>query len=195
MTSPSELSSLPATVELPSSHPDGIDISKLSSLPPFEENYSISLLDLYLLIIFLTFWLIVYYRAVLSPTTGTPHGFDSSTSISNLHSIPLCILAFLSLLHLIPESIPLCWSMSFFLVDLFDTIIRRDGMWFAHAVITLALNILTGRNARHRELRSLSKGFFSEGSTVSSFYICVLQLQVVCRSASILPTSHHCHIL
>lgn len=51
-------------------------------------------------------------------------------------------------------------------MDLLDTIVRRDAMWFVHAVISLVLNILGGFNARHRELRSVSKGFFAEASMV-----------------------------
>ncbi len=39
-------------------------------------------------------------------------------------------------------------------------------MWTIHALISLALNVLTGSNARHRALRSVSKGFFAEASTV-----------------------------
>lgn len=135
------------------------------SIPPIDESVSITTVDIALLIANLTFWIIVYYRAVLSPATGRPDGFESSTFISNLHSVPLCLLASLSLLHAIPESVPLTWSVSFFLVDLLDTIVRRDAMWGAHAVISLALNLLTGSKARHRAIRSVSKGFFTEAST------------------------------
>jgi hypothetical protein len=39
-----------------------------------------------------------------------------------------------------------------------------------HALISLALNVLTGSNARHRALRSVSKGFFAEASTVRTNY-------------------------
>ena len=46
---------------------------------------------------------------------------------------------------------------------------RRDGMWFVHAVISLILNVATGFSVRHRVLRSVSKGFFTEGSTVRSY--------------------------
>lgn len=77
---------------------------------------------------------------------------------------------------MIPESVPLCWSISFFVVDLLDAVVRREGMWIAHAVISLALNLLTGCRARHRAVRSVSKGFFAEGSTVRLLvgYCCCL---------------------
>lgn len=38
-------------------------------------------------------------------------------------------------------------------------------MFFVHAVISLALNFSTGGTARHRALKSASKGMLAEGST------------------------------
>jgi hypothetical protein len=73
----------------------------------------------------------------------------------------------LSLNRIIPESVPICWSVSFFVVDLIDCIVRGEAMWFVHAVISLALNLLTAQFPMHRKLRSVSKGFFAEASTVS----------------------------
>lgn len=124
-------------------------------------------LDVSLFLAFLCIFLGGYYRAVLSPVTGRPSGFGDSTVISNLHSVPLCALAFLSLNRIIPEKVPICWSVSFFVVDLIDCIVRREAMWLVHAVISLALNLLTVQYPMHRELRSVSKGFFAEASTVS----------------------------
>jgi hypothetical protein len=120
-----------------------------------------------LLVTFLSVFLIGYYQTVLSPKTGSPNGFGTSINISNLHSIPLVIMASLSLCHVLPEIYPLCWSVAFFIVDLLDCIVRREGMWIVHAVISLILNVLTGWNVQHRALRSVSKGFFAEASTVS----------------------------
>lgn len=121
-----------------------------------------------LLIAFLSVFLIGYYQTVLSPLTGSPNGFGTSITISNLHSVPLVLMASLSLYEVLPEVYPLCWSVAFFIVDLIDCVVRREGMWIAHAVISLVLNVLTGWNTQHRALRSVSKGFFAEASTVSS---------------------------
>lgn len=150
-----------------------------SALPSFQSFYhdndffasitTTSLDVVVCLAAFLTLFLYCYYYSVLSPTTGKPDGFGESTVISNLHSIPLCLLAVLSLNHVIPESIPLCYSIAFFLVDLLDCVVRGEIMWMIHALLSLALNVLTGRNARHRALRSVSKGFFAEASTVRLF--------------------------
>lgn len=135
-----------------------------SSLPPIDEYVQISSPEIALLASFVTFWVIIYYRAVLSPA-GRPDGFDTSALISNLHACPLCIFAFLSLLHVIPESIPICWSIAFFLVDLVDAVVRRDAMFVVHAVLSLSLNLFTGGTARHRALMSSSKGMLAEAST------------------------------
>jgi hypothetical protein len=132
-----------------------------------DDYVPITPLDVKLFFIFLVVFLGGYYRTVLSPVAGRPDGFGNSSGISNLHSVPLCALACLSLNRIIPESVPICWSVSFFVVDLLDCVVRREAMWFVHAVISLTLNLLTGRSARHRALRSVSKGFFAEASTVS----------------------------
>ena len=112
------------------------------------------------LIICLSIWLLCYYQSVLSPT-GKPKGFESIW-ISNLNSIVLCIMAALSLLQIIPEKIPSCWSSSFFIVDVVDCIRRKDVMWGFHGVISLVLNVCTASSSVHRGLRSASKGFFTE---------------------------------
>jgi len=134
------------------------------TLPPIDEYVSISSLDIALLTSFSTFWAIVYYRAVLSPS-GRPDGFDSSALISNLHACPLCILAFLSLQDVVPESVPICWSIAFFLADLVDAAVRRDATFTLHAIVSLSLNLFTGGTARHRALKSSSKGMLAEAST------------------------------
>ena len=132
-----------------------------------DDYVTITPLDISLFFVFLVIFLGGYYCTVLSPINGRPDGFGNSSSISNLHSVPLCALACLSLNRIIPESVPICWSVSFFVVDLMDCVIRREAMWLVHAIISLSLNVLTGRSARHRALRSVSKGFFAEASTVS----------------------------
>lgn len=126
---------------------------------------SVTAPDVVLLAVCLSFWSAVYYEAVLSPG-GNPHGFDRSTLISNLHSVPLCVLAALSIAELIPEAVPVCWSVGFFVVDLVDCVTRRDLMWTVHAVISLVLNVATGFVPRHIVLRSRSRGFLTEASTV-----------------------------
>jgi hypothetical protein len=115
------------------------------------------------LTISLAMWLACYYQAVIK--CGKPNGFESIW-ISNLNSIVLCIMAALSLMEHIPERIASCWSISFFLVDAIDCLIRREVMWGFHAVISLVLNVLTASSSVHRGLRSASKGFFTEASTV-----------------------------
>ena len=132
----------------------------------YDDYTSITSLEISLLITFLTIWFAAYYYTTLSPKTGKPDGFGESIFISNLHSIPLCILAFLSIQQIIPESLPLCYSISFFIIDLLDAVVRKEYIWIIHAVISLVLNVATGWNIKHVKLRSVSKGFFAEASTV-----------------------------
>lgn len=119
------------------------------------------------LILSLTIWTLCYYISVLSKH-GKTNGFESIW-ISNLNSIVLCLMAALSLMEVIPEYIPSCWSSSFFLVDVIDCILRKDAMWGFHGVISLVLNVCTASNSVHRGFRSASKGFFTEASTVCFF--------------------------
>jgi hypothetical protein len=114
--------------------------------------------------VFLTLWLLAYYHPI--PSLKISRNF-----LSNFHSGPLVILAFLSLQRVIPESIPLCFSSSFFVVDVIDEgIINRDVMWTIHGLISLGLNLGTAMSPRHRELRSVSKGYLVEGSTLPFNY-------------------------
>ena len=78
---------------------------------------------------------------------------------------------------MIPESIPICWSIAFFLVDLVDAVVRRDAMFVVHAVLSLSLNLFTGGTARHRALMSSSKGMLAEASTVRA-QVCLLEIYI-----------------
>lgn len=114
-------------------------------------------LEVKLFSVFLTLWLLAYYHPSLKLRRE---------KLSNIHSVPLCILALLSLQHILPESIPLCYSSSYFVVDIIDEgFINRDVMWTIHGVISLGLNLGTAMSLTHRNLRSVSKGYLVEGST------------------------------
>jgi len=131
------------------------------------ESYEIapiSTADGYIFATFLSFWFAAYYE-VVHGENGKPDGFDKSTLISNLHSVPLVILATASLWELIPESVPIAFSVGFFVVDFVDCAVRGDIMFLIHSVISLALNLMSGLSGVHRQLRSTSKGFFAEVST------------------------------
>ena len=104
---------------------------------------------------FLTLWLLAYYQLKLS-----------RKFLANFHSGPLVILALLSLQEVIPESIPLCFSSSFFVVDIIDeAFMNRNLMWTVHGVISLGLNLGTAMSPQHCKLRSVSKGYLTEGSS------------------------------
>lgn len=88
-----------------------------------------------------------------------------SSAISDINSVPLVVMAILSLLRLIPEAIPWAWSSAFFTVDTIDAIIRRDAPFFAHGAISLFLNIMSEQSSQHARLRLLSRGYLTEFST------------------------------
>ena len=88
-----------------------------------------------------------------------------SSLVSDINSVPLVIMAILSLLQIIPEALPWAWSSAFFTVDTVDSIIRRDVPFFAHGAISLFLNIVTEQSSQHAKLRFLSRGFLTEFST------------------------------
>lgn len=142
----------------------------------FGESYefaSVTQVDIYIFLTFLSLWFSAYWEVVHSEN-GVPNGFDKSRFISNLHSVPLVVLGLLSLWELIPETVPVAFSTSFFIVDVVDCIVRQDLMWGFHGVISFVLNVGSGMSGVHRQLRSTSKGFFAEASTVCSlsFYFC-----------------------
>lgn len=120
--------------------------------------------ELKLFSVFLTLWLIAYYQPI-------PSLRIQRDKLSNVHSVPLVILAFLSLQNKIPESIPLCYSSSFFVVDVIDEgFIKRDIMFTVHGLISLGLNLGTAMSPRHCALRSVSKGYLTESSTPAFNY-------------------------
>ena len=66
-----------------------------------------------------------------------------------------------------PERIVLSWAAGFFLADLIDCTMRRDTMFFAHAVIGLAL-LWSCWKSPFYDQRAGSRGYFVEIS--SPFY-------------------------
>lgn len=132
---------------------------------------SISSTEFAIFLFSLTLWTTAYYHTTISPhnPNSHPRGFEHSKFISNLHSIPLVFLSLASLLEFIPETYPIFYSVGFFIVDLADCIKRGDAVFFLHAILTLGLNLGTCSSVVHRGLRSSSKGFLAEASTVGSY--------------------------
>ena len=105
-------------------------------------------------------WVICFQRG-----GNNIQAWGHSSLMSDVNSIPLVVMAILSLLQVIPEAIPWAWSSAFFTVDTVDSIIRRDFPFFAHGAISLFLNIVTEQSSQHAKLRFLSRGYLTEFST------------------------------
>jgi hypothetical protein len=63
------------------------------------------------------------------------------------------------------ERISILWSLAYFVVDLVDTVVRLDGPFVAHAVLTIALGIMNYTRPLLRELRMNSRAVQAELST------------------------------
>jgi hypothetical protein len=63
-----------------------------------------------------------------------------------------------------PEAIVLSWSAGYFAADLLDCAVRRDGMFFAHAIIGVAL-LLSCFTEFFYNQRAGRRGYFVEIST------------------------------
>lgn len=111
-------------------------------------------------------WSFVYIACCIKH--NSKQGFLTEYQFALGHSIILVIISFMSLYidneEVFSEAIPLDFSLGFFLVELFDCIIRRDLTFTIHAVISLLLNYMTSRPT-HFALRSGSKGSLCEIST------------------------------
>lgn len=110
-----------------------------------------------------TSWIICYVYK------GGIEAFVSYSPLFVFHSVMSVFLSSLSLYfgddEIFPERVANSFSMSFFIVDLFDCIVRKDVPFIIHAA--LGLSTLTGcyMTPIHQELRSASKGMMIEIST------------------------------
>jgi len=116
-----------------------------------------------------SFWIVVYYCSHIVDRRNKDH-FNTGY-ISNLHTLGGSILALASIYFddeaIFPEHIVLCWTAGFFFADLIDCSVRRDTMFFVHAIVGLAL-LYSCWNSPFYAQRAGSRGFFVELS--SPFY-------------------------
>lgn len=103
---------------------------------------------------------------------GGFRNFGTWMAIHDFHAYTLLILSGFSLFYgnnaVFSEAIPTCFTMSYFLVDLVDCLVRKDGIFVIHAL--LALGICGGcylSPLHHNVLRTVSQGAWVEVSTVA----------------------------
>lgn len=128
---------------------------------------TISLTDdhLTLIIISTIFWSLVYIACKSKGITF------ADPLVSNLHSIPGCILAVATIIvhdeTVLKEVFLLSWAQGYFIVDLLYSIADKDIPFTFHAICSLGLTVLNSSGKLYA-LNANSKGFLCELS--SPFY-------------------------
>jgi hypothetical protein len=119
-----------------------------------------------LIVISTIFWGLVYIACKLKGITF------ADALVSNLHSIPGCILAVATIIvndeRILKESFLLSWTQGYFIIDLLYCIGDKDIPFTFHAICSLGLTILNSSSGKLYALNANSKGFLCELS--SPFY-------------------------
>lgn len=108
------------------------------------------------------FWLLCYidytYRRQLL--------FHKWILIHNIHNFGAILLGTISLYwnndHIFSERIPILWSLSYFIIDLYDCISRYDITYTLHAVFCIGLGLCNYHTILFRTLRMNSKATYLE---------------------------------
>jgi len=115
------------------------------------------------LVFFLTLWVGTLLRS------KDKHKFDNDGFASSIHSIVVVFLASASLFFrdesIVSESMPLMFSRSYFLVDILDCIVRLDGVFTLHGILSLLLNVGCQMHPDVYAWRAGSMGYMTEIST------------------------------
>lgn len=113
------------------------------------------------------FWPVVYCHSYVTKNHTNKDHFNCPRIVL-LHVYGGMIFAALSLYindeAAFPEAIILSWSAGYFAADLLDCAVRRDGMFFAHAIIGVALLYCCFTEFFYNQ-RAGSLGYFVEIST------------------------------
>ena len=116
---------------------------------------------------FILVWIIILLTTKVR--YGIKNGFLETTSIHIAHSIITATLSSLVVYfnddRILSESIPLSFSIGYFIVDLIDCLHRRDKDFTIHAVLSLSLCLFGWKNDHLRQLHFATKGLICEGST------------------------------
>lgn len=111
------------------------------------------------------FWGVIYIACKLKGIAF------ADTAVSNLHSIPGCILAVATIMvndeRILKEVFLLSWTQGYFIIDLLYSIGDKDIPFTFHAISSLGLSILNSTGKLYA-LNATSKGFLCELS--SPFY-------------------------
>lgn len=113
-------------------------------------------------------WIVTYTVHV---SRGGKHAFANNLVLHDFHAVVVCILASVSIFFndetVFSEFITLSFTISYFIVDFTDCVIRRDIPFLIHALLSLVTSVGCGLNPIHRSYRSASRGALTEISTYS----------------------------
>lgn len=116
---------------------------------------------------FLSFWAISYILCF--KYKGGKEGFVEYIPLHVFHSSATVVFSSASLYfrddRIFPERLMNIFSMSYFIVDIVDCIIRKDSAFFVHAILGLSTLVGCYTSVIHQTLRSASKGMMIEIST------------------------------
>jgi hypothetical protein len=102
---------------------------------------------------------------------GGKQAFAKNLFLHDFHAVAVCILASMSIFFndeaVFSEFTTLSFTLSYFIVDFVDCVIRRDIPFFIHALLSLITMVGCGLNPIHRSNRSGSRGAMTELSTYS----------------------------
>jgi hypothetical protein len=95
--------------------------------------------------------------------------FASLLVVHDVHAIGMVICCALSLYFKdddkFSELTPMLFTLSYFFVDLFDCLVRLDGAFTVHALLSIGVCLTSASHPIHLRLRSVSQGGLTELST------------------------------
>jgi len=114
----------------------------------------------------LAIWSTIYIYCCIKYDTKK---FSSSLAVHDTHAVGMVILCALSLgianEDVFSEMIPILFTLSYFIVDILDCLVRQDFMFMLHAILSIGICITTVSHPIHLQLRSVSQGGLTEFST------------------------------
>jgi TLC domain len=110
-------------------------------------------------LVLVTCWSGIYYHSVR-------HKYDFSKvhSLHNFHNGGAIALGLCSLGHLVPESIPIVWSLAYFTIDTVDCYRRNDITYLVHALFCAFLGLANYNHPMLYRLKMNSQASFCEFS-------------------------------
>ena len=109
-------------------------------------------------------WSASYVYCVV--TSGNKEAFTKCVPVHDAHSAGVILLSLLCLLGDYDEAFPVIYSNAYFVVELFDCLVRKDALYTLHAVLSMAMSLGVYADPEMRALRLSSRGYLVEISNL-----------------------------